>query len=446
MINRRGSYLKNFITVISVVLIFEGLFILHAWAGSFTFGNIGGVSIITIWAAVLTVVFLVFSIMGLFNIDNRIKELNDARDRLSSMEAEMKAEMLKFKLSAEEERQKIVQKAQAEVVKIMNKSSERQNTFDRLTQIACTPDPVGRIHQYTEILKTKTQDDGVNVGFIYCKRAEAYQEMERDDDALKDFERAVELLPDEVDPYLGLGCFYVHRKKDYNKSIEYFLKAAKVKPTLGIIYSNIANSYAAMGDYDKANEYYKIADDCGAESAEWFYNKALSIKHSGEPDPNGNIQESFYRRCLRLEPMFFRAAINLAIVYRERGEKGKAEATLTELISKAAYRPEFVNSIIQRGICTMQMNRIAEAYNDFALAYVYAPRNLFVLCNLAICSLRLMRITEANEYAHVCREYALDENNTEIVKECDAIIAHIKRIMGVTPLSFGQQADAAGGK
>lgn len=273
----RKSYLKYFIVAIGVIFIFETLFLFHAWIDAYSFVRIEDSGIITIWAAVLTVVFLVFSVMGLLNIDNRIKELNDTRERLSEMEREMKDEIQKFKLSAEEERKKLVKSAQDEVIKIMNKSTERQNIFDRLTQIACNPDPVARINQYTEILKTKTAEDGVNIGYIYCKRAEAYQEMMRDEDALRDFEHSIEIMPNEVDPYLGIGCFYVHRKKDYLKSIEYFEKALRIKPHLGIIYSNIANSYGALGEYEKADKYYKMADDNDAESAEWYYNKALSI-------------------------------------------------------------------------------------------------------------------------------------------------------------------------
>ncbi len=200
--------------------------------------------------------------------------------------------------------------------------------------------------------------------------------MLRDEDALRDFEHAIEIMPNEVDPYLGIGCFYVHREKDYRKSIEYFEKALKIKPYLGIIYSNLANSYGALGEYETADKYYKMTDDNGAESAEWYYNKALNIMKSGESDPDGKNQESFYRRCLRLEPMFFRAAINLAMVYRERNEDGTAEMMLTELISRAAYRPEFVQSIVQRGICTMKMGRYSEAVNDFAFAYVFALRDI----------------------------------------------------------------------
>ena len=417
-----GNGLKCFLVAISVVAAFELLFFLHALVDAYRFDNIDAFGVFTIWAAVLTIVFLVFAVMGLLNIDNRIKELNDARDRLSAMEIEMRTEINNFKLSTEEERKKIVSKARQEVIELMNESTKRQNTFDRLTQIACTPDPMARIAQYTEILKEKNEKDGVNIGFIYCKRAEAYQEMQRDVEALRDFERAIDLIPQEVDPYLGIGCFYVHRKKDYQKSIEYFEKAVKIKPTLGVGYSNIANSYAAMGEYEKANEYYQRADDCGVESAEWFYNKALTISRSGEDDPGLKIQESYYRRCLSLEPLFFRAAINLAMVHRERNEDGKAEEILSDLISKSTYRPEFVNSVIQRGICTMKMNRFAEAYNDFAFAYVFAPKNTQVLCNLANCALRLFRLNEADEFASVGMEYAKIENNQDILKEFQYIL------------------------
>lgn len=423
-------YLKRFAYFVALVALFEGLLLLHGWIGSEHSVEIDAVGIFTIWAAVLTVVFLVFSVMGLLNIDNRIKELNDTKDRLNQMEAEMKEEIRKFKISADEQRRKIVAKAQEEVVKIMDKSAERQNIFDLLTQIALNPDPLYRIRQYTEILKTKSEEDGVNIGFVYCKRAEAYQELEQDNEALSDFEQALKISPDEVDPYLGIGCFYVYRKNDYIKSIEYFEKAAKIKPRLGIVYSNIANSYGKMGDFAKAEKYYKMADDCGVESFEWYYNKALSLGKSGTSDADDVVQERYYKYCLKLNPHFFPASLNLAMIYRDRQEDGKAEYLLSELISKSAYKPDFIQCVIQRGICTLKMNRMAEALNDFRFAYVFAPRNTQVLCNLAWCSLRLGYLADADEYSHVCLELATQEQNEEIINECKCII---KRLQEFSP-------------
>ena len=74
---------------------------------------------ITIWAAVLTIVFLVFSIVGLINIDHRLSELNKTKDEMQKTSLEMREQLSKLKTSTDEEREKIVKGAEAELKKLI---------------------------------------------------------------------------------------------------------------------------------------------------------------------------------------------------------------------------------------------------------------------------------------------------------------------------------------
>ena len=94
---------------------------------------------ITIWAAVLTIVFLVFSIVGLINIDHRISELNKTKEEMQKTSLEMREQLTKLKTSTDEEREKIVKGAEAELKKIINESAIRQNLFDELGRVAADP-------------------------------------------------------------------------------------------------------------------------------------------------------------------------------------------------------------------------------------------------------------------------------------------------------------------
>jgi hypothetical protein len=53
---------------------------------------------ITIWAAVLTIVFLVFSIVGLINIDHRISELNKTKEEMQKTSLEMREQLTKLSM------------------------------------------------------------------------------------------------------------------------------------------------------------------------------------------------------------------------------------------------------------------------------------------------------------------------------------------------------------
>ena len=127
------------------MFLFEVLFFIHILSDGYSFKNIDGYSVLTIWAAVMTLVFLVFSVLGLLNIDSRIRNLHDAEKRVEDIESRMTALLEDFKISAEKEKESIVKKAEGEIMKIMDKSALRQNNFDILTQIQNNPDPEFRI-------------------------------------------------------------------------------------------------------------------------------------------------------------------------------------------------------------------------------------------------------------------------------------------------------------
>lgn len=397
-------------------IVFELMFFLHWWVDANNFRHTDGSIVISIWAAVLTVVFVVFSLLGLLNIDNRIKELSEIKGRLVEMEAEMKQTLVSVKSSAEQERNKIVKMAEKEVIQIMDKSALRQNVFDQMTQITNIPDPVVRIKRWTEILRTKSKDDGVNIGYVYIQRGEALQQLFRDDEALADFEQAKSISPDNPDVYLALGTFYAQRKGDYPKSIEYFQEAVKINAQLAVGYSNIANSYAKMRNYQKAEEYYKKAEDYSLEMPELYYNQAIEISQRGDEDADFRIQEKYYRKCLRLNPFFFKASINLAMIYRERKQDDKAHALLSSLITRS-HNSDFINLFIQRGICAMNMNRPAEAINDFMFAYTLDPSNLQTIVNLARCHIQLVHLLEAQQYVTVGLNMAEEQHNDEFKNE-----------------------------
>lgn len=75
------TLLKYFIVFVIIIALFELLFWIHSCIQNNIPVDFTGVTTLTIWAAVLTIVFVVFSAIGLLNIDSRIKELNDIKHK-----------------------------------------------------------------------------------------------------------------------------------------------------------------------------------------------------------------------------------------------------------------------------------------------------------------------------------------------------------------------------
>lgn len=387
-----------FVSILATIGIFEFLFWLHGQLELNLPVDFTGVTTLTVWAAVLTVVFTVFAILGLLNIDNRIKELSDLKRDVAETNSQMKEQLGIIKRSAEEERARIVKKAQDEVIKIMDKSAKRQNLFDRLTQIANMIDPVSQIKNYTEILKTTTELDGVNISFVLCRRGEAYQRLSRDEEAQKDFNEAIRKAPESPEGYIVMGCFLIDRKKDYLGSITYFEKAIELDPTQAAMYTNIANSYAKLGNMNKADEYYSKARDYNVEAAEWYYNKSVTLRNTNAVDPNHEIEEGYLRHSLRLNPLFFPSALNLTRIMQERKEWMAAHEHLTGLIAHSVQR-DYVNAIIQRGETRLSIGLPAVALADFQWAFNLFPTDLLVIERIARCHLLSGDLSNGAQFA-----------------------------------------------
>lgn len=171
------SLLAVFIAIVAVVGLFEFLFWFHRSAYTTLQGEAHGISTLTIWAAVLTVVFLVFAVIGLLNIDNRIKELNSLKEDVANTVRSMKDSLSEIKNSANEERQKIVTAAEKELRNLITQSVDFQTLHDLLTQINSFPNPVERIKHYTDLLHCELNINNINKCLILSRRGEANEQL-----------------------------------------------------------------------------------------------------------------------------------------------------------------------------------------------------------------------------------------------------------------------------
>ena len=337
---------------------------------------------ITIWAAVLTIVFLVFSLLGLINIDHKIAELNKTKDEMQKTSIEMQERLSILRTSSSEEREKIVKSAETELNKIINESAVRQNLFDELGRIAADPAPDKRAQGYAEILKIYPNLSGVNYGFIHVCRGDAFMHMHKFDKALLEYEEAVNKNPKEAGCYNALGNYYVVQK-DYPKSIEFFQKALELKPESDSLLMNIGTSYSAMGEYDEARKYFEKALTFNPDIAEVYYNK--SIEYNQKDDPTSiEIKMHYLDHCLELNPIFYRARLNKAAVFKQMGENEKAIDEYSKVIGEGVNH-DYVMALIERGYNYRQLSLNALALLNFEKAFALDPHNIQCLCNLAIC-------------------------------------------------------------
>lgn len=379
-------------------------------------------STITIWAAVLTIVFLVFSLLGLINIDNKLSELNKIKAEMQTTYLNMREQLSALKTSAAEERDKIIKAAEAELKKIISESAVRQSLFDTLGWITSDPSPDKRAKGYAEVLKLYPNLSGVNYAFIHIRRGDAFFAMRKYEKALAEYEEAIRLNPDEVSSYNAIGYLYA-QQGDYSKSIEYYKKALDLSPESYNILMNIGNGFAVQGLHEEAKRYFDRALNTNPDIAEVYYNKSQEYVNSNNPVDQELILH-YLEHCIELNPLFHKAHISKASTIRNRGKFDQAIDECNLVITEGVNE-DYVWALIERGHNYLKLNLNSLAVMSYQHAFFFDPHNIEILHNLAVAHLRLLEVNRSYDYLLQAYYEAERQNDHEFDKEMEGLLAVI---------------------
>ena len=161
------KYLKYFLLVILQFAIVELVVWFHTSGLGWHISELTPSDAISLWGTVTTIVFLVFSVLALWNVDQKIQELNEMKrsigDKFDSIEAKNREVMLE----ADKAQRDIVKQAEEQIKRILDKSTYRQNFYDTLTRIANNPDFGRQVQEYTHFLRTSGDIEGINYAYVY---------------------------------------------------------------------------------------------------------------------------------------------------------------------------------------------------------------------------------------------------------------------------------------
>lgn len=395
-----------YIFLLQIILVAGGLFLYHLYLGG---TGIDPGDAITIWATVITIVFIVFSVLGIMNIDGKMKEIDERKADFKAIE-DKSATLLS---TLETSRTDIMNMAQAEIKKIVNNSSKVENYYQMFASVEANPAPDKRIAMYTDLIRNIPVIEGLDKAFPYIKRGAAYMQIGLFDKAKADFDYALANCTDinKSPVYASLGDYYV-QKKDFKKAAECFEKALEANPGSAPLCSDLGNTYSAMGEFDKAKEYYDRALAINPESAEIYYNKAKRM-HDTIPNPDAAQSDqmvAYLDKSISQNPLFFRSYINKAAILRSQGKEAEAAEVLNKIV-KPLFDSEFIMGIEQRGIAYRLTGELPKALNDFNFVLFYEPHNIQNLSNLAMVNLQMNNLGNADYYARIGLQEAERQNN-----------------------------------
>ena len=243
--------------------------------------------------------------------------------------------------------------------------------------------------------------------------ARCYKELYQFDDALKYYNKALELDPSAKSYYLFAKCLYSMGKKEY--AIEIYNKAIELNPNYieayfnkGICLSNLNFKEEAINMYNKTIELNPNFVDAYFQRGYCYYNLKKYQKAMVEMN-----------KVLELDPNYYQA-------YYEKGfcfqKMKRYEEAIIEISKSIKQNTNFEKAYFQRGYCLELINDYTSAINDYkkvielnknsymgyyrlGLCFLY-KKNFYEALNMFDESIQLNRANyDAYYYKGMCQRY-----------------------------------------
>ncbi len=148
--------------------------------------------------------------------------------------------------------------------------------------------------------------------------------------AFVEFQKALELNPNDKEVLNAIGVIYLLKLEDYPKAVDYFQRALGIDKNFSEAFNNLGVAYEKMGRFSDAIEQYRTAlSNPLYRNAEKAFNNLgrayyRSKRYSDAVDA--------YKEAIKRYPDFYLPYYGLALCYNAMGRYGDAAAALKRAI------------------------------------------------------------------------------------------------------------------
>ena len=231
----------------------------------------------------------------------------------------------------------------------------------------------------TEIIDLETRKD--EKARMHTHRGAAYSSKGEYDHAIKDYDKATKLNPDDAKPYTGLGIAYFskgehdHAIKNYDKAIKLYPDDVMAYFGLGIVYFNKGECDRAIENHDKATENYDKAIENYDKTIE-NYDKAIE-NYDKAIKPKPKYAKAYYYRGMAY---FSKGAHDHAI--KDFLTVGKIDTSLESGLP-FSYLAVRIRNILKE---KKDKVKALELYGELLLAVITMQNDLFYKAPKDACS------------------------------------------------------------
>ena len=184
----------------------------------------------------------------------------------------------------------------------------------RVLQAAGSPAEALREFERALEIRPDFADAHYNLGIALYNRGEV-------DQAIAHYRKALEIEPDSVNAHTNLGNILAGRG-ELDKAVAQYQKALEVRPDFADAHLDLGNVLAEQGRVDESVAQFERALEINPDSAEAHYNIGNAISGRGRLD--GAI--AHYQRAIAIKPDYADAHVNLGNALARRGQFDEAIA------------------------------------------------------------------------------------------------------------------------
>ena len=256
----------------------------------------------------------------------------------------------------------------------------------------------------------------------YISRGIAWVSTHRLNNALADFSKAIELDPKNVAAYTGRGAVR-QGKRELDKALADYNKAIELDPNNALAYMSRSAMWRDRGEFDKAIVDSNKALELDSENVGIYINRALMRASKGELEKA--LED--YNKSIELDPNNTLVYIGRGSMWRDRGEFEKA---LTDCNKAVELAPNYAEAYNNRGLVWHGKHEFDKAIADFNKAIELDSENAIAYANRCVARGRKGEYDEARIDANKAIELATKQGNDELLegaKKLKALVEEDKK-------------------